>query len=46
MGIYCMTQGTQTGALYNLEWWDGQGDGKELWEGGYMAVPMLILVDI
>ena len=27
-----MTQGTQTGALYNLEGWDGEGDRREVQE--------------
>ena len=40
MGICCMTQGTQTGALWQAEGWDGKGDGKEVWEGGDMGVPM------
>ena len=24
----------------NLEGWDGEGDGREVWEGGDMGVPM------
>ena len=35
-----MTQGTQTGALYNLEGWDGEGSGKEIQEGGDICTPM------
>ena len=37
MGIYCVTQGTQTGAL---ERWNGEGDGKELQKGGDVCIPM------
>ena len=25
---------------HNLEWWDGEGDGREIQEGGDMGVPM------
>ena len=35
-----MTQGTQTGALLQAEGWGGEGDGKEVWEGGDTGVPM------
>ena len=35
-----MTQGTQTGALLQAEGWGGEGDGREVWEGGDMGVPM------
>ena len=24
----------------NLEGWDGEGGGREVWEGVYMGVPM------
>ena len=24
----------------NLEGWDGEGDGREVWEGGDLGVPM------
>ena len=41
-----MTQGTQTGALWQAEGWDGEGGGREVQEGGDMGVPMLILVDV
>ena len=34
MGICCMTQGTQTGALWQPEGWDGDGDGRVVLEGG------------
>ena len=40
MGICCMSQGTQTGALYQVEAWDGEGDGREVWEGKDLVVPM------
>ena len=40
MGLCCMTQGTQTGALWQAEWWDGEGYGGEVWEGGDMGAPM------
>ena len=33
-----MTQRTQ-GLHDNLEGWDGEGDGRETWEGGDMGVP-------
>ena len=36
MRIWYMTQGTQTGA----EGYDRKGDGREVWEGGDMGVPM------
>ena len=41
MGIFCMTQGTQTGALWQAEGWGGKGDGREVLEGGDIGVPML-----
>ena len=40
MGICCMAQGTQTGALWQSKGLDGEGDGKEVREGGDMSVPM------
>ena len=40
MGICCMTQGTQTGLCDNLAGWDGEGNAREVWEGGDMGVPM------
>ena len=40
MEISCMTQGTETGALWQAEGWDGEGDGMEVQEGGDMGVPM------
>ena len=39
MGIYCMTQGTQTGALQQAEGWLGEADEREVQEGGDMGVP-------
>ena len=40
MGIFCTTQGTQTGALWQAEGWGGEEDGREVQEGGDMGVPM------
>ena len=34
------------GVCDNLEWWNGEGDGKEIWEGGDKDVPMADLVGI
>ena len=28
------------GLCINLEWWDGEGDGREVQEGGDMFIPM------
>ena len=28
------------GLCVNLEWWDGEGDGRDVQEGGDMGVPM------
>ena len=28
------------GLCINLEGWNGEGDGREIWEGGDMGVPM------
>ena len=39
MGICCMTKRTQTGLCDNLEGWNGEGDGREVWERGDMGVP-------
>ena len=30
MGICCMTQGTQTGALWQAEGWCGEGDDMDV----------------
>ena len=38
MGICCMAQETQTGAL---ERWNGEGDGKELQKGGDICIAMV-----
>ena len=35
-----MTQGTQTGALYQPRGWDGKGNGKEVHEGGDIFTSM------
>ena len=35
-----MSQGTQTGALYQPMGWDGKGDEREVQEGGGICVPM------
>ena len=39
MGICCMTQGTPTGAPYQPRC-DGEGDGREVQEGGDVCIPM------
>ena len=40
MGICCMTQGTQTGAQYNLERCDKERDQREIQKGGNIHIPM------
>ena len=40
MGICCMSQETQTGVLYQLENWDGEGNGREVQKGGDRYIPM------
>ena len=35
-----MIQGAQTGALQQAEGWAGEGDRREVQEGGDMSVPM------
>ena len=40
MGICCMTQGTQTGPLWQSRRMGWEGDGREVWEGGAMGVPV------
>ena len=40
MGISCMSQGTQTGALYQPRVWDGEGDGRKVQERRDICVPM------
>ena len=39
MGICCMAQETQTGAI-NLEEWDGEGGGSRVQKGGGICTPM------
>ena len=40
MGICCMAQETQTGALYQPRGWDREGDGREVQKGGNICIPM------
>ena len=40
MGICCMAQETQTGLFINLEGWDGEGEGREVQEGGDICTPL------
>ena len=40
MGICCMSQETQTGAMYQPRRGDGEGDGREVQEGGDICIPM------
>ena len=40
-----MTQGTQTGALRQADWWDGAGDGREVREGTWVNL-WLIHVEV
>ena len=40
MGICCISQEIQTGALYHLEGWDGVGDGRQFQKGGGICIPM------
>ena len=40
MGICCMMQGTQTGALCQPRGVGGKGDGSEVQEGGDICIPM------
>ena len=40
MGICCMAQGTQTGALYQPTGVGWEGDGREVQKEGDMGVPM------
>ena len=35
-----MTQGAQAGACNHPEGWGGEGDGREIQEGGDMGAPM------
>jgi len=40
MGICCMTQGTQTGALWQSRRVGWGGDGREVQQGGDTGVPV------
>ena len=40
MQICCVTQETQTGALYQPRGVDGEGDGREVQKGGDVCIPM------
>ena len=40
MGICCLAQETQTGALHQSRGWDGEGDGREVQKGGEICKPM------
>ena len=40
MGNCCMAQETQIWALYQSRGVDGEGDGKEIQEGGDICIPM------
>ena len=40
MRICCMAQKTQTGTLFNIEGWDGEGDGREVQKGGDICIAM------
>ena len=40
MGICCMARETQTGARYQPRGGDGEGDGREVQEGGDICIPM------
>ena len=45
MGIRCMSQDTQTGALC-LSGWDGEGIGREVPKGGDICILWLIHVEV
>ena len=40
MGICYVIQGTQIEPLWQLEGWDGEGDGREVQKGGDICIPM------
>ena len=40
MGICCMSQATQTRALYQPRGLGGEGDRREVQEGGDICIPM------
>ena len=47
MGVFCMSQETQTGALYQpLEGWGGEGDGREGQKGGIYVYLWLIHIEV
>ena len=46
MGICCMLRELKQGLCNNLEGWDGEGDGKEVQEGGDSVYLWLILVNV
>ena len=37
----CVIQGPQTGALWQAEGWNAEGDGTDVQEGGDVCVPMV-----
>ena len=39
-GIWCLAQGTQTGALYQPSGWGGEEDGREVQKGGDRCTSM------
>ena len=41
-----MTQGNQTGALRQAEGWGGEGEGREVLEGGDIDVPVADFNDV
>ena len=41
MGICCMDQETQTGALYQPRGGNGEGDEREVQKGGGICISML-----
>ena len=40
MGICHVAQETQTGLCISLEGWDGEGDGREVQDGGDIRIPI------
>ena len=35
-----MAKKLKQGLCMNLEWWDGEGDGREVQKGGDICIPM------